>query len=180
MPVRPAGYRRLAAALPPTPISSGLNRRCWPCPPNASNNRSGASSALIRRRRGAGKFFSRCTRPSRWTKTSPSSPSISPTAGIISVALPDVLPRTRFVRALTGVVLLEFANRDAGARSAEIPAWLTDGLSQQLLATGAVEIVLSSPGRTVNGLPESRTDRDRTRHGPAGRRAATCCAIIPR
>ena len=73
------------------------------------------------------------------------------------VALPDVLPRLRFVRALTSVVLLEFANRNAGAQSAEIPAWLTDGLSQQLLATGAVEVVLSSPGRTANGLVESRT-----------------------
>lgn len=72
------------------------------------------------------------------------------------VALPDVLPRLRFVRALTSAVLQEFANRNAGAQSAEIPAWLTDGLSQQLLATGAVEVVLSSPGRTVNGLVESR------------------------
>jgi hypothetical protein len=72
------------------------------------------------------------------------------------VALPDVLPRIRFVRALISVVLLEFANRDAGARPAEIPAWLTDGLSQQLLATGAVEVVLSSPGRAANGLVESR------------------------
>ncbi|HUA38456.1 MAG TPA: hypothetical protein VMA35_08715 [Candidatus Sulfopaludibacter sp.] len=72
------------------------------------------------------------------------------------VALPDVLPRVRFVRALTSVVLLEFANRGAGTQSAEIPAWLTDGLSQQLLATGAVEVVLSSPGRTANGLAESR------------------------
>src|SRR5579859_569502 len=72
------------------------------------------------------------------------------------VALPDVLPRTRFVRALTSVVLLEFANRNAGGQSAEIPAWLTDGLSQQLLATGAVEIVLSSPARARDGLMESR------------------------
>jgi len=73
------------------------------------------------------------------------------------VALPDVLPRTRFLRAMTGVVLLEFANRGGQVRSAEIPAWLTDGLSQQLLATGTVELVLSSPTRTVNGLVESRT-----------------------
>lgn len=72
------------------------------------------------------------------------------------VALPDVLPRTRFVRAMTSVVLLEFANRNAGDQSAEIPAWLTDGLSQQLLATGAVEIVLSSPARARDGLLESR------------------------
>jgi hypothetical protein len=79
------------------------------------------------------------------------------------IALPEVLPRTRFLRAMTGVVLLEFANRGDRARSAEIPAWLTDGLSQQLLATGTVELVLSSPTRTVNGLVESRTIT--TQHG---------------
>jgi len=72
------------------------------------------------------------------------------------VALPDVLSRTRFLRAMTSAVLLELANRGAGVRSAEMPAWLTDGLSQQLLATGSVEIVLSSPIKTVNGLLESR------------------------
>lgn len=73
------------------------------------------------------------------------------------VALPDVLSRTRFSRAMTSVLLLEFANRGAGARSAEIPPWLTDGLSQQLLAPGAVEIVLSSPAKTLDGLLESRS-----------------------
>ena len=73
------------------------------------------------------------------------------------VRLPDVLPRTRFARAMTGVLLLEFANRDARARSAEIPAWLTDGLSQELLATAWQEIILSSPDKMANGLPVSPT-----------------------
>jgi hypothetical protein len=73
------------------------------------------------------------------------------------VPLPDVLPRTRFLRAMTSVVLLEYANRGAGVRSAEIPAWLTDGLSQQLLAPGVVEMVLSSPGQTAGGFWERRT-----------------------
>ncbi len=77
------------------------------------------------------------------------------------VSLPDVLSRTRFLRAMTGVVLLEFANRDAGTRSAEIPAWLTDGLAQQLLATGAVEMVLSAPIKSANGLLENQTDMTR-------------------
>jgi len=73
------------------------------------------------------------------------------------VQLPDVLSQTRFVRALTGVLLLESANRDPALRdSAEIPAWLTDGLSQQLLAEGAPEIILSAPGKFVDGLPQSR------------------------
>ncbi len=74
------------------------------------------------------------------------------------VDLPDVVSRTRLVRALTGVVLLELANRNAGGRSAEIPGWLVEGLSQQLLASGTTELTLSPPNRTVNGLAERRTD----------------------
>ena len=74
------------------------------------------------------------------------------------VAFPDVLSRTRFMRAMTSVVLLEFANRGADEHSADIPAWLTEGLSQELLATGSVEIVLSPPVKKINGLLESRID----------------------
>jgi hypothetical protein len=81
----------------------------------------------------------------------------SPGGWDYQVRLPDVLSRTRYLRAMTGVLLLEFANRDARARSAEIPAWLTDGLSQELLATAWQEIILSSPDKVVNGLPVSRT-----------------------
>jgi hypothetical protein len=73
------------------------------------------------------------------------------------VQLPDVLPQTRFVRALTGVLLLEFANRNANDHSAEIPAWLADGFSQRLLADDLTEMVLSSPDKLINGLPQSRT-----------------------
>ena len=73
------------------------------------------------------------------------------------VRLPNVLPRTRFARAMTGVLLLEFANRNARARCAEIPPWLTDGLSRQLFAADWQEAILSSPAKRVNGLPVSRT-----------------------
>jgi len=73
------------------------------------------------------------------------------------VELPDVLPQTRFLRAMTSVLLLELANRNAtGARAAEIPDWLTDGLSQQLSAASSPEIILSAPGKLVNGLLQNR------------------------
>ena len=75
------------------------------------------------------------------------------------VELPDVLAPTRFARALTGVLLLEFANHNAADRSAEIPAWLTDGLSQQLLAAGSPEFLLSAPDKLVNGLPVTRLEK---------------------
>jgi hypothetical protein len=81
------------------------------------------------------------------------------------VQLPDVLTQTRFLRALTGVVLLELAGRDANSasRSAEIPPWLTDGFSQQLLAENIAKVILSSPRETVNGLSFAQTDS--TEHG---------------
>jgi hypothetical protein len=73
------------------------------------------------------------------------------------VQLPDILPQSRFLRAMTGVLLLELANRNApGARAAEIPAWLTDGLSQQLSGVSSPQIILSAPGRLVDGLPQNR------------------------
>jgi hypothetical protein len=76
------------------------------------------------------------------------------------VELPDILPHLNFTRALTGVLLLEYANRNAQSHSAEIPAWLTDGLSQQLLAAGSPEFILSSPDKIVNGLPVTQLNTD--------------------
>jgi hypothetical protein len=72
------------------------------------------------------------------------------------VELPDVLSHRRFTRAMTGVILLEFANRNAQSRSAEIPAWLTDGLSEEMLAAGSPETILSVPDKLVNGLPVTK------------------------
>jgi len=72
------------------------------------------------------------------------------------VQLPDVLPRIRYVRALTSVLLLQSANRDNGAHSAEIPAWLIDGLSQDLLAVEGPTVILTSPSPLINGQPGSR------------------------
>ncbi|HEX5399845.1 MAG TPA: hypothetical protein VFY06_12450, partial [Verrucomicrobiae bacterium] len=75
----------------------------------------------------------------------------TPLAGVWTyrVQLPDVLSRTRLVRALTSVVLLELANRDNNSvRSAEIPPWLTEGLAQQVLA-GNAALVLSAPDKLV-------------------------------
>jgi len=74
------------------------------------------------------------------------------------VQFPDVVSRSRFTRALVGVLLLEFANRGAQLHSAEIPAWLTDGLSEKLLAAGSPETILSSPDKIVNGLPVTRIE----------------------
>jgi len=72
------------------------------------------------------------------------------------VELPDVVSRIRLTRAITGVVLLELANREnSGNRSAEIPAWLTEGFAQQLLSD-TPEMIMSPPDRLVNGLPQNQ------------------------
>jgi len=69
------------------------------------------------------------------------------------VELPDIVSRTRLTRALTGALLLEFANHSAQSHSAEIPAWFTDGLSQQLSTPGSPEHILTRPDKIVNYLP---------------------------
>ncbi len=91
------------------------------------------------------------------------------------VELPDVLTRIRYTRALTAVLLLEIANRDsaAGGRSAEIPAWIVDGLAQQTLAVGGTKIILSAPPKKTSLPPQSRIDE--SERGPdllAGTRRA--------
>ncbi len=72
------------------------------------------------------------------------------------VQLPDVVLRTRFARALTGVLLLQLANRDARTHGAEVPPWLTDGLAQELVAIDWQQLILSAPNKVANGLPVSR------------------------
>lgn len=100
-----------------------------------------------------------------------------------TVELPDVLTRTRFARTLAGVILAERANEQALADggTAQVPAWLADGLAQQLISGDNAEILLSSPERSVQlkawvgnnpgrsaftvpaarGLPESRVTKKR-------------------
>jgi hypothetical protein len=68
------------------------------------------------------------------------------------VNLPQRVERAMFVRTLLQALLLEHANRQAGERSAEIPLWLLEGLTQHLLATREAEMVLSPPALTFGGV----------------------------
>jgi hypothetical protein len=65
------------------------------------------------------------------------------------VAMADVLDRTRVVSAMTELLLLEMANRGSG-RSAEIPAWLTQGLAQEMIYSSDSELVLEKPDQTMS------------------------------
>jgi hypothetical protein len=77
------------------------------------------------------------------------------------VELPDILSRTRYARALSGVLLLELANRTAqpGGHVAELPDWLVDGLAQQLLASDGDQLVLSAPFKKGDTLAVARINR---------------------
>ncbi len=66
------------------------------------------------------------------------------------VDVPPWISHARLTRGLVEVLLLELANRGAGTRSAEIPLWLSEGLTQHLLHSSATELALSAPQRTVN------------------------------
>ena len=46
------------------------------------------------------------------------------------VGLPNEMEKDRFVRVIVQVLLMEIANRNASSRTAEIPTWLAEGLSQ--------------------------------------------------
>jgi hypothetical protein len=59
--------------------------------------------------------------------------------------LPNVIEREHYVRAVTQVLLLELANRSAGPCAADIPTWLVEGLSRQLLISKEMEIILPPP-----------------------------------
>jgi len=66
--------------------------------------------------------------------------------------MPNPVEPVRFVRALVQVLLLEQANRAAAARSAEIPLWLTEGLTQQILTAHGQQVLLAPPQRQGNRL----------------------------
>jgi hypothetical protein len=74
------------------------------------------------------------------------------------LALPNVIDRTRYIDAVVQVLLLEMANRKAKSRSAEIPSWLTEGLSAHLLASSATQIILPPPNTPANGIVFSSTE----------------------
>jgi hypothetical protein len=77
------------------------------------------------------------------------------------VELPDVTSRPRLIRALTAALLLETANRRLAdeTKPAEIPAWLADGLAQEILADEGEKIILAAPDKTIDSVPQSRIDR---------------------
>jgi hypothetical protein len=73
------------------------------------------------------------------------------------IVMPDIVQRERLARALTGVLLLEYANRNSTNRVAEIPVWLAEGLSQELLNDNLQDLIVSVPGQIEEDMPLERT-----------------------
>ena len=74
------------------------------------------------------------------------------------VELPDFIECSRYVRAIVQVLLLELANRDAVTHSAEIPAWLLEGLAQEILISSSKEEIIPPPPRPgLNDLRPAST-----------------------
>jgi len=71
---------------------------------------------------------------------------------IYKVELPARLPRDEFTRTIVQVLLLELANRTPAERCTEIPLWLSEGLTQHLLAAREVELVLPKPNVNVGTM----------------------------
>jgi hypothetical protein len=82
------------------------------------------------------------------------------------VDMPDLIERVRYVRALVQALLLEMANRDAHARSTEVPTWLVEGFTQQLLASSQIQIILSPPPPGTNGLSLATTEVNGQKENP--------------
>lgn len=66
--------------------------------------------------------------------------------------IPNPVEPVRLVRAVVQVLLLEQANRTAADRAAEIPLWLTEGLTQRILAAHGQQMLLAAPQLQVNRL----------------------------
>jgi hypothetical protein len=79
------------------------------------------------------------------------------------VAMPDVVTRPRYARALASVLLLEVANRrnQDPLRSVEIPQWLVAGLGQEVLATDGAKAALTTPAKSDGGILQFRVNESR-------------------
>jgi len=75
------------------------------------------------------------------------------------VEVPDAVEAPHLVGAIVQVLLLEMANRNAGSHPTELPIWLTEGLSRELLAASELDLVVQPPQQTINRVTVSQKIR---------------------
>ena len=73
--------------------------------------------------------------------------------------MPDAVEPAKFVRAIVAVLLAERAHRNQSSLPAEVPAWLAEGLAQELLADRALDLIVRPPDALVDTLNLRRTSR---------------------
>lgn len=66
--------------------------------------------------------------------------------------VPHYIDRTKFIRAIVRVLLQEMADRTQSDHDAEIPAWLSEGITQHLLASRDAELILPPPSHRLGSL----------------------------
>lgn len=81
------------------------------------------------------------------------------------VELPPSIEPAKLVRGLTQVLLMEFANRSHPTRSAQVPLWLVEGLTQHVLHSALVDLVVRPP-LAGDGLPVRRTSEEQVGYDP--------------
>jgi hypothetical protein len=91
------------------------------------------------------------------------------------VEMPDLVTLPRYGRALSAALLLELASRHQAdpSRVPEIPAWLADGLAQIVFAHDVGQVALSLPAHVVDGLSESRLNKNERGLDPSARARRT-------
>jgi hypothetical protein len=82
------------------------------------------------------------------------------------VMLPNPVERNRYVQGLVQALLLEIANRGSRGRSAEIPIWLSEGLSQQLLYAYTNQIFVPIPEEASGTIKMAVVHIDARRQNP--------------
>ena len=76
--------------------------------------------------------------------------------------VPDAVAPADLVQTLVNVLLLEWANRTATDRPAEVPAWLGAGVAQELLNDRTLDLVVRTPDVLA---PDKPRPREPTRQG---------------
>lgn len=78
------------------------------------------------------------------------------------IQVPDVIDRERFVEAVVRACLTEIANRNSRGHFTELPEWLVQGFTGELLGFCEEELVLAPPQRGINGYSVTRLGVDLT------------------
>jgi hypothetical protein len=78
------------------------------------------------------------------------------------IQLPDVIDRERFVEAVVRACLTEIGNRNSRGRFAQMPEWLVQGFTGQLLGFSTEQFVLVPPQPGLDGFSVTRLGVDLT------------------